>query len=64
MRRKLAFNEGRLAVNEVHIIDDFENVPPSLPFSLEKPLYKGVKVGEGDLLSLPFLMFFPHLILY
>ena len=64
MRRKLAFNEGRLTVNEVHIIDDFENVPPFLPFSLEKPLYKGLDPREGcwfvPPISLPFSLPYPH----
>ena len=70
MRRILAFNEGRLTLNEARVFDEtlifdhLENVPPILPFSLEKPLYKGLDPREGcwfvPPVSLPFSLPYPH----
>jgi hypothetical protein len=48
------------ALDEARIFDDFEKVPPFLPFSPERPLYKGLMAGEGDSFTLPSLSFFWH----
>ena len=43
------------ALDEAQIFDDFEKVPPFLPFSPGSPLYKGqvAREGEGSLNESP-----------
>ena len=48
------------ALDEAQIFDDFEEVPPFLPFLLERPLYKGLMAGEGDPFTLPSPSLFWH----
>ena len=51
-RRKLSMRQMR-AIDEVQIFDDFEKVPPFLPFSPGSPLYKGQVAREGYPFTLP-----------